>query len=85
MRDLSEVEVTNRQRAILQYAVTVAQDIRGFKSERDALNRIVRCVREDAVFFAQGFAVEGVRRLVEKKFGDLLGAASRKVFEVLRK
>jgi hypothetical protein len=47
--------MNERQQALLAYLMTIGPHVRGFKSPDDLINRIMKCVREDAAFAAKGF------------------------------
>ncbi len=68
--------MNERQQALLAYLMTIGPHIRGFKSPDDLVNRIMKCVREDATFavngFVQGFIQFG-QNVIEKKAHEKLG------------
>jgi hypothetical protein len=76
--------MTERQKALLAYVMTIGPEIRGWKSLEDLTNRILRCAREDSSFVAQGFAtglIEFGRRALEQKTNDVVGMFAAKAGE----
>jgi hypothetical protein len=71
--------MTARQRALLAYVATIAQHVRGFSSPDDLVNRVMKCVRQDAAFIAEGTVkalIDGGQRALERgahDFGEALG------------
>lgn len=73
--------MTERQQALLTYAMTIAKHVQGFRSVDELTNRIMKCVREDAAFVAQGFAnafIDGGRHILERKAVDVVGLLAKK-------
>ena len=68
--------MNDRQQALLAYLGTIGPHIRGFKSPDDLVNRVMKCVREDAAFavtgFMQGFIQFG-QNVIEKKASEKIG------------
>jgi hypothetical protein len=84
--------VNDRERALLAYVVTIANHVRGFSSPDDLVNRVMRCVRQDAVFIAENAAmtlVEGGKRVLERgayNIGESIGrSAERAVRDIFKK
>jgi hypothetical protein len=68
--------MNERQQALLAYLMTIGPHVRGFKSPDDLINRIMKCVREDAAFAAKGFVqgfIQFGQNVIEKKAHETLG------------
>ena len=68
--------MNERQQALLAYLMTIGPHVRGFKSPDDLINRIMKCVREDATFAAKGFVqgfIQFGQSVIEKKTTETLG------------
>ena len=73
-----------REAALLTYAMTVAQQVRGFKSVDDLVGRLMGCIRADAVSVAADLgrllAVQAVRVVEHRaRERDVVGQIARGV------
>jgi hypothetical protein len=73
-----------RQQALFEYIRTIYPHVKGAKNVNDAIDRIMRCVREDSMFVLQGLTagvIQAGKRFAEKQAVDTLEGLARSVGE----